>query len=86
MVEVLCSGIPRHALLWTYSVVIELLLVLRAAFSSLFSKYSTQKAWLYQTVLQLGMMQEFPGNVKEDFSEAAYDENWMVALDFRKLK
>lgn len=32
------------------------------------------------------MMQEFPGNVKEDFSEAVYDENWMVALDFRKLK
>lgn len=60
--------------------------MLRAAFSSLFSKHSTQKAWLYRKVLQLGVMQEFPGNVKEDFSEAVYDENWMVALDFRKLK
>jgi len=31
-------------------------------------------------------MQELPLNVKEDFSKGVDKENWMVALDFRKLK
>lgn len=32
------------------------------------------------------MMQELALSVKEDFSTEAYEENWMIALDFRKLK
>ena len=31
-------------------------------------------------------MEELPLNVKEDFSKGVYEENWMLALDFRKLK